>query len=35
MAQDVAGVGMNVDLLDRCVVRPELALNIHDVSFAE
>jgi len=35
MGEDVAGVGMNVDLLYRRILRSELALNIHDVSFAK
>jgi hypothetical protein len=35
MGEDVACIGMNVDLLYGSVLRPELALNILDVSFAE
>ena len=35
MREDVARVGMNVDLLHGRILRPELALNIHDFSFAK
>src|SRR5216683_3119196 len=35
MGEDVARIGMNVDLLYRRILRSELALNIHDASFAE
>jgi hypothetical protein len=35
MGEDVAGVGMNADLLDRRILRPELALDVHDRSPAE
>src|SRR3981189_483517 len=35
MGEYVAGVGMNVDLLYRRILRTDPALNIHDVSLAE
>ena len=35
MGEDVAGVGMNADLLDRRILRPDLALNVHDLSLSE
>src|SRR5713226_9366824 len=35
MREDVARVGMNVDLLYGRILRPELALDIHDLSFTE
>ena len=35
MAEDVAGVGMNADLLDRRILRPDPALNVHGLSLSE
>jgi hypothetical protein len=35
MREDVAGVGMNVDLLNGRILRPDPTLNIHDFSPAE
>ena len=35
MGEDIARVGMNVDLLHGRILRPELALNVHDFSFTK
>ena len=35
VGEDVAGVGMNADLLYRRILRPDPALNIHDLPPAE
>ncbi len=35
MGEDVAGVGMNADLLYGRILRPDLALDVHDLSPAE
>ena len=35
VAEDVAGVGMNGDLLDRRILRSDPALNVHELSLSE